>query len=77
MWCPADDRARSNEIAGPDRDISFQNDMRLNDIVVAQNNFRTDDRVRSNFDIAAELRGRIDDGCRMDLQSTPASLKLK
>jgi hypothetical protein len=38
---------------------------------------RTDNGIRPDLDIAADLRARIDNCRRMNFHSTPASLKLK
>jgi hypothetical protein len=38
---------------------------------------RTDNRVGPDLHIGSDLRPRIYNGRRMNLQSTPASLKLK
>jgi hypothetical protein len=44
---------------------------------VAKRDFAADTCVRSDFHVVAELRMPIDDGGRMNFQSTPVSLKLK
>jgi hypothetical protein len=73
----ADNRSISDEIAGADRDISLNHNVRLHDCPITDGRLRTDHRERSDLDIGSNLRVGIDKGCRMNLQSTPASLKLK
>jgi hypothetical protein len=73
----ANDRAVPNEIAGADRDISLNDNVRLHDCVIADDCSRPDYREWTDLDIGSDLGVGIDKCRRMNLQSTPASLKLK
>jgi hypothetical protein len=73
----ANNGAMSNKIARADRDISLYDNVRLYDCVVTDNGLRPDYREWTDLDIGSDLRIGIDKCRRMNLQSTPASLKLK
>src|SRR6266496_1889527 len=68
--------AMSNKIARADRDISFNDSMRLHDRLVTDHRFWPNHRERTDLDIGADLSIGIDKCGWMNLQSTPASLKL-
>ena len=77
----------------PISDFSFNDDVRLHDRFVADRYLRSNDGKWADLDTSAELRGRIDNRCRINLctthlfsdfdiqifpsHNTPASLKLK
>lgn len=73
----------TNQCAMPDEifcahsDIAFNDCVRLHDRSFADDHLRTDDRIGADLHVCAKLRARINDCRGMDLQSTPASLKLK
>src|SRR3977135_3296536 len=73
----ADDCAVTNKIPGAHFHRSFDDDMGLDRPLLANHRAATDYGIRTNYNIRSELRGRIDDRCRMNLHRTPASLKLK
>jgi hypothetical protein len=73
----ANNGAVSDEITGPDSDFSLNHDMCLHDRIVADHHFWSDRRKWTDFDIGADSRVRIENRRGMNLQSTPASLKLK
>jgi hypothetical protein len=73
----ADYCAMPNEIAGANGNVSFYDDVRLNCHSFANRNTRADDRIWSQLDVGSDLGRWIDNGGRVNFQSTPASLKLK
>src|SRR5205807_4311423 len=76
-------RRCSNHRPGPDEIFhahfhrALDYDVRLNLAAVADNDVPANHRVRTHFDIDADLCPRIDDRRRMNSHRTPASLKLK
>src|SRR5438270_1704700 len=73
----ADDRPVADQVLAPDLHRAFDDGVCLHDGVIADHSFRSDDGMRPDLDVCAELRARIDNCVRVNLQSTPASLKLK
>jgi len=73
----ANNRALSDEITSANHDISLNDNVRVHDGLITNHRLRPDYRERTDLNIGAELRARIDNRRRMNLQSTPASLKLK
>jgi hypothetical protein len=73
----ANNGAMSNKIARADRDISLYDNVRLHDCVATDNGLWPDYREWTDLDIGSDLSTGIDKCRRMNLQSTPASLKLK
>ena len=67
----------SNEISRADRHIAFNDNVRLHNRVITDYRLRPDRGERTDLDIGTNLRAGIDKSCRMNFQSTPASLKLK
>ena len=73
----ADHRSVTDQVIDSDRNIAFDDDVRLNCRSFTDDYLAADHGVRSDLDISSEFRRRVDDGRWMNFQSTPASLKLK
>ena len=65
----ANDCAVPNEIAGADRDVAFYHDVRLHDRFLTDHSLRSNYRERSDLDISADLRIRIDNGSGMNFHA--------
>ena len=73
----ANNRALSDEIASANHDISFNDNVRTQDSAPTDDRLRPDYREWTDLDVGSDLGIGIDKCGRMNLQSTPASLKLK
>jgi len=73
----ANNRAVSDKIACADRHIAFNDHVRLRDRFITDYHLWPDCRKRPDLDIGADSCAGIHKSRRVNLQSTPASLKLK
>lgn len=73
----SDDGAVPDQVLRSDLHFAFEHNVRLQRAAGGDCHSRADDRVGADGNILRDSRRRIDDRCRMNLQSTPASLKLK
>src|SRR4051794_23915293 len=73
----ADHRAMANEITGAQTHRAFQDHVRLDNRSIADDNLTANDSVSSYFNLAPDLDRAVDQRRGVNLQSTPASLKLK
>jgi hypothetical protein len=71
------DRSVADKIAGPHLYRSFDDHVRLDDALIPDDRALTDDRIGTDLHLSADLGARLDNRGRMNLHSTPASLKLK
>jgi len=72
-----DDRTVPDKIAGAYSHRPFDDYVRLDDALLANNNFRPNYCVWPDLYIRAELRPLVDNCGLVNFHSTPASLKLK
>ena len=73
----ADDRAVTNLVLRAEPNCAFDHGMRSHDRVRADLRLAADAGVGPDFHVFAQLRAGLDNCGRMNLHSTPISLKLK
>ena len=73
----ADDRAVTNLVLRAEADVPFDHGVRLHDRARPDLRLAADAGVGPDFHVFAQLRAGLDNCGRMNLHSTPISLKLK